>query len=274
MYSPRYGDPRSKVSFVPGGVLSPEDILRAMPYFDPVGVSQFEKDQHSSQMGSWETHTRGIGSRLLAKMGYLGQGGLGVHGNGRLVPVAILLEKFQILPRSWNHRPSLDRLLRTAGCSHKRSSRNKRSISHSRTTVDRKGIEGSSVRQPYLFQFINSALRQDVVGNKEPCSSVPDFQSRPQETLRLKKDCQLDPASSEFRVQVFRTHEEINRTKQQIHRTRESIERNQGRDRVVTKQAEQRLITLQAQLDRLRTHERTLQQSKNKHSTEKKLRIF
>lgn len=41
--------------------------------------------------GAWEANTRGIGSRLLAKMGYQPGQGLGKDGSGRVDPVPIVV---------------------------------------------------------------------------------------------------------------------------------------------------------------------------------------
>ncbi|KAI8771006.1 zinc finger CCCH-type with G patch domain-containing protein [Biomphalaria glabrata] len=47
--------------------------------------------QTTDKMGAWETHTKGIGSKLMAKMGYITGQGLGPEGLGRAEPVPIML---------------------------------------------------------------------------------------------------------------------------------------------------------------------------------------
>jgi G-patch domain len=44
----------------------------------------------SGALGEWESYTRGLGSRLMARMGWEG-GGLGRAGQGRLEPVPATL---------------------------------------------------------------------------------------------------------------------------------------------------------------------------------------
>ena len=41
--------------------------------------------------GSWEGHTRGIGSKLLVNMGFVKGGALGKHREGQLPPIQVTL---------------------------------------------------------------------------------------------------------------------------------------------------------------------------------------
>ena len=44
-----------------------------------------------SSFGQWEKHTKGIGSKLMAKMGYVHGTGLGKEGEGRTEPVEAMV---------------------------------------------------------------------------------------------------------------------------------------------------------------------------------------
>ncbi|KAH3874149.1 hypothetical protein DPMN_037391 [Dreissena polymorpha] len=71
---------------------------------DALPVFLWKLSSHGlGDLGRWEEHTKGIGSRLLQKMGYVPGKGLGCRGEGRVEPVPI-----QLLPQVGK---SLDRIM-------------------------------------------------------------------------------------------------------------------------------------------------------------------
>lgn len=60
--------------------------------------TKFQPKKHTPNIGTWEKHTKGIGSKLMAKMGYKGSGGLGgkrrqkLAGEGAVTGIARPIE--------------------------------------------------------------------------------------------------------------------------------------------------------------------------------------
>lgn len=59
-------------------------------YLDSSHVGSSQKVGDDS-FGFWEKHTRGIGSILMSKMGYVSGSGLGKEGEGRVEPVEAMV---------------------------------------------------------------------------------------------------------------------------------------------------------------------------------------
>ena len=60
-------------------------------YESQVETTTPNKSSKLANLGDWEKHTKGIGSKLLAKMGYVAGKGLGKLGEGRVEPVEAIL---------------------------------------------------------------------------------------------------------------------------------------------------------------------------------------
>ncbi|KAK6273192.1 hypothetical protein POUND7_010275 [Theobroma cacao] len=79
------------VSFVSSGHMSSETVeVRTM---DPEGTA--ETCEHkgivsSAQFGAFEVHTKGFGSKMMAKMGFVDGGGLGKDGQGMARPIEVI----------------------------------------------------------------------------------------------------------------------------------------------------------------------------------------
>lgn len=53
----------------------------------PRPIESVDPTYDHSSFGQWEKHTKGIGGKLMAKMGYVYGSGLGKEGEGRIEPV-------------------------------------------------------------------------------------------------------------------------------------------------------------------------------------------
>ncbi|MBA0810204.1 hypothetical protein Gohar_002216 [Gossypium harknessii] len=79
------------VSFISSGVMVSEtDEIRTT---DPEGTSESYEHKgiiRSAQFGAFEVHTKGFGSKMMAKMGFVEGGGLGKDGQGMAQPIEVV----------------------------------------------------------------------------------------------------------------------------------------------------------------------------------------
>ncbi|KAF7249896.1 hypothetical protein EG68_11755, partial [Paragonimus skrjabini miyazakii] len=245
---------RSKIQFVSGGVLTPQDSLFAVSAVVPsktfIAGESANVTASAFPLGAWESHTRGIGSRLLVKMGYDGQSGLGRWGEGRVLPVSLNLKNFQIVPRKWDKRPTLDHILFSQ---------------KDKTALHKQVIGNKIVRCPddktkeNVFSFLNSVLQSSRGA---------------EEAIHKTKHNSATNLETHLRVRIFYLHKEIGDVLRQIDQVQKSADRNEGRDHLVVKQAKRRLDVLKVHLVKLHESERACSASVRKRISEKKLRFF
>ncbi|CAH8288175.1 unnamed protein product [Heterobilharzia americana] len=223
------------------------------------------KEDKNNSLGEWEAHTRGIGSRLLASMGYPGYGGLGRCNQGRQFPVCTNLEKYQVHNAKWNHRPSLDSVILPQKCIRGVVSSDRKAKEKSSNTSNNKADSHSGS----VFNLINMALLSNSGNNDHMSINV----SSSKNTLTAQTSF-TNCNENVLKRRLFHTHEQINKIHNQIFKAQEAVKRNEGRDRLAAKQAQQRVDDLQLKLTQLKESERTIVNMQNKQMKEKKLRIF
>lgn len=215
----------------------------------------------SSNFAGWEVHTRGMGSRLLAKMGYEFGKGLGRHSDGRVEPVHAV-----VLPRGKSLDQCAEILQRRTL---QRSTRGSQA-GPSRPPKCRGRAGGPGGRPPPrdVFDFLNEKLKGQASGALE-AGAAPTGRSSSKELYHASKS-----AKRALSLRLFQTEEKIEQAQRDIRSIQEALARNAGRHNVTVAQLQEKLAGAQRQLGQLRAQEAGLQREQRKADTHKKMTEF
>ncbi|XP_045836190.1 zinc finger CCCH-type with G patch domain-containing protein [Meles meles] len=207
----------------------------------------------SSAFAGWEVHTRGIGSRLLAKMGYEFGKGLGRHAEGRVEPIHAV-----VLPRG----KSLDQCVETLQKGTRSSQAGPRRPPECR--------EGGGGRPPprSVFDFLNEKLQCRAPEALEAGAAPPGRRSG-KEMYHASRT-----AKRALSLQLFQTEKKIEQTQRDIRGIQKALARNTGRHSVTAAQLQERLARAQRELGQLQAQEAGLRREQRKADTHKKMTEF
>ncbi|XP_036441727.1 zinc finger CCCH-type with G patch domain-containing protein [Colossoma macropomum] len=209
---------------------------------------------NTAEFCGWEAHTRGIGSKLLLKMGYELGKGLGKTLSGRVEPVqAVVLPK----GRSLDQCAELTQRKTRAAIGKDNPVSGKRKIKRKRT---------STSTRPNVFDFLNSKLGDATSSATMPsvscsASGVEAYQGGKSTKRSLN-------------VQLFQATERVSQVEKEIQRLTESLNRRNGRDATLMSRVEEKLAASRKLLRQLKAQEQSIQRAQKKADTHKKMTEF
>lgn len=213
--------------------------------------------ESNAPLGNWEKHTRGIGSKLMAQMGYIVGTGLGKRSDGRIEPV-----EATVLPAG----KSLDHcmeLRENAGGDKNLFSVERRMRKQQRRLEQQRERQYRRVKQreeKTIFNFINATL-----GDKSKIETQTST-SKSKNNLKTESNRQLNVASFRIGENILRLERESSKLKESLARhTKGSVHYNN----ILMKYNEK-----QKELLDLRASEKNIVAEQNQRKNRAKLSIF
>uniref|UniRef100_A0A1B6F6I4 Zinc finger CCCH-type with G patch domain-containing protein n=1 Tax=Cuerna arida TaxID=1464854 RepID=A0A1B6F6I4_9HEMI len=207
----------------------------------------------STALGAWEKHTKGIGSRLMANMGYIVGCGLGKNGEGRLEPVEAM---------AYPPGKSLDAcmaLREAAGGDEnmfKAEQRQKKQQRQLLKMQQKQRLKDANKKD--IFSFINSKLL--AIGSAAHISTTP------QTTL-------ASSSSKGLNVERFRLGESIMKTQKDIDKYTESLKRHE-KGSITHNTLNNKLKDAQIEMNRLQNSDKLIAREQSHRDGRKKMSIF
>ncbi|CAB4055776.1 unnamed protein product [Lepeophtheirus salmonis] len=195
----------------------------------------------ASALGEWEKYTKGIGSKLMTKMGYIFGTGLGKEAQGIVEPVTCTL---------YPQGKSLDFCM---------NQKNRKIAAEStpKSTKKKGGSQEPSAEKPTFFSLLNSSL--------ESSSSMKSSQS---------KASQKSKSESDLKIENFQLAEEITKYQCEIKKMEGSHLKYVKTDPNTAKSIQSKLNEKKNQLQRLMSKQKDVQREQCNRSDRKKISIF
>ncbi|XP_075427800.1 zinc finger CCCH-type with G patch domain-containing protein isoform X2 [Ascaphus truei] len=227
-------------------------------YAKVLGVEEASGDTPcSSAFAGWEAHTRGIGSKLLVRMGYEFGKGLGRNAEGRVEPIVAV-----VLPKG----KSLDQCAEIQR--RKRGGRQDPSSKPRRRRVKPAGQGRVAKTRPNVFDFLNEKLEGRLPGG-QPGGAQGSTDRRGKDLYHASQG-----SKRALSVRLAQASEKVQQKQREMGRLTEALARNVGRESVVSAQLELRLSCARTELATLQQDELSLQRERKKADTHKKMTEF
>ncbi|XP_072222996.1 zinc finger CCCH-type with G patch domain-containing protein [Leuresthes tenuis] len=212
----------------------------------------------STNFGGWEAHTRGIGSKLMLKMGYEYGKGLGKMQEGRVEPVMAV-----VLPKG----KSLDECVQFTQ-RRTRSKATKDGAQTGRPKRRRKPRVPTGGRRT-VFDFLNNKLGDRSSDPAEGGAAAAALAATGLEAYRGGKSTKRS-----LNVKLFQAAERVSQTEREIQKLSELLNKQTGREASRVKQLEEKLSAARRLLAQQKAQELSIQREHRKADTHKKMTEF
>ncbi|XP_050525690.1 zinc finger CCCH-type with G patch domain-containing protein isoform X2 [Daktulosphaira vitifoliae] len=200
-------------------------------------------------LGSWEKHTKGIGSKLMTKMGYIMGAGLGKNGEGRIEPVEAI-----VLPKG----KSLDHCMVAKNSSKVRDLQKKRKKQMNIERCMKKSYEKASHKPQDIFTFLNSRLNNQKISK--------DLQVVDEKKIKLS-------TTHDLNVRSLKIEEDIKRQQLVINELNYKL-KNSSLDSTQRNMVNQKLNEANSNLKKLQAEEKSIKKEHKHRETHKKMTTF
>uniref|UniRef100_A0A8C4QEK1 Zinc finger CCCH-type with G patch domain-containing protein n=2 Tax=Eptatretus burgeri TaxID=7764 RepID=A0A8C4QEK1_EPTBU len=233
-------------------------------------------DKGPPLLGLWEAHTRGVGSRLLTKMGYEQGRGLGPKGDGRILPVDVVVlpagRSLDSCAAILQHHRETGEMMVGGMVAGGQQPHPKRRKTHQPASSAGQSSYGRQKRAN-VFEFLN----QKLGGNEKSRKFAKDEMTDKFERLEQRGSTAFRGDAAwhrELGVLASQTAERVSQKQREVERLKEALGRNAGRDAVITAKVETRLGETMQSLNELRAQERKLQQKRERAETHRSMTEF
>lgn len=218
----------------------------------------------SQPLGNWEQHTRGIGSRIMAQMGYITGTGLGKKADGRVQPV-----EATVLPAG----KSLDH------CMHLREMANgdknlfsaERKMQKQKLKLERQSRiqyeKEQRIEKSDIFNFINDTLSSSAKTENGPSCS--------KQSTKIREDLSKIKTISDKTLNItsFQIAENISKLEKESNKLKDSLTKH-SKNSPAYNNIVQRFNSLQNEINNLRTSEKNVVSEQRNRKNREKLTIF
>lgn len=219
----------------------------------------------TDKLGQWEDHTRGMGSKLMQKMGYIIGAGLGKRGEGIVIPISA-----QVLPpgRSLDHCMNLreqangDRNLFSVERKLKKLQDKQKAINEKAYTRE---------KPTNVFDFINNQIF-----NPPPAPSTPSYQSvaTPSTSKQVINNTNFkNHTAKKLNVASFEVSENIRKKEREIDGLQKSLERQKAGSQIYSS-IQMQIDGKKNELNELKRSEKCIIKEQNHRNNKNKLDIF